>query len=85
MPQPHITFINGNRWQASDILTVAKTEEVKRTWKERLLTWPWRPLRKTKYVTTQVPSKQVIHTNGTYFAHSALIEEIRQLTLKETE
>jgi hypothetical protein len=78
-------FINGNRWQASNLMTVAKTEEVKRTWKERLFSWPWRPLRKTKYVTTHVPSEQVIFAHGTYFAHPELIEKIRLLTLKETE
>lgn len=85
MPQPHIQILNGNRFQASEILTEPKTEEVKRGWKERLFTWPWRPMNKTKYVTTQVPSRQVIFSNGTYFAHPAVIEEIRQLTLKETE
>lgn len=85
MPQPVFHFLNGNRFQASDILTEPKTEEVKRSMKERLFTWPWRPLKKTKYVTTQVPSRQVIFANGTYFAHSDVIEEIRQLTLKETE
>lgn len=85
MPAPHIQILNGNRFQACDILTEPKTEVVKRTWKERLLSWPWRPMRKTKFVTTQVPSQQVIFSNGTYFAHSAIIEQIRQLTLKETE
>lgn len=85
MPTPHIQILNGNRFQACDILTEPKTEVVQRTWKERLLSWPWLPMRKTKFVTTQVPSQQVIFSNGTYFAHSAIIEQIRQLTLKETE
>lgn len=29
--------------------------EVRRTWKERLLSWPWRPIQRTKTVISKVP------------------------------
>lgn len=34
--------------------------EVPRTWRERLFTRPWNPFRKTKWIGTRIPSKQVI-------------------------
>lgn len=79
------SIINGNRWVEAPLLTEPKLTEEPRSWKERLFTWPWRPMKKTKFTTIQVPSRQVMCLQGVYYAHPALIEEIRQLTLKETE
>lgn len=76
MATPIHTFIKGERFVANNLLTKSRTEEVQRTWKERLFSWPWRPLKTTKYVTTQVPSRDVLYSQGTYFAHPDLIAEI---------
>jgi len=82
--EPHI-FIKGERFIENPLMTEASTEEVPRTWSERLFSRPWRPMKKVKYVTTQVPSRQVIRVNGNYFAHPALIAEIVAATKLEEQ
>lgn len=77
-------LINGERFIADKYMTETKTEEVKRTWKERLFTLPWRPRKTHKFVSTVVPSRQLIWSNGSYFAHPALIQEIKAQAEKET-
>jgi hypothetical protein len=46
---------------------LTESKVVPRSWKERLFSWPWRPLVKTK--TIQVPDDKVylINTPGAYF------------------
>lgn len=83
MPEQHQIFLRGQRFIASPLMTEAKTEEVPRTWKERLFSWPWRPLKKVRYVTTQVPSRQIVRFEDTFFAHPALIKEIEAQIKKE--
>lgn len=85
MVQPVHTLIKGQRFIPNLILTEPKTEEVPRTWSERLFSTPWRPLKKVKYVTTQVASRQVICINGDYFAHPDLIAEIVAATKLEEQ
>jgi hypothetical protein len=51
-------------WETQIIVDESLTEAgepltVNRTWKERLFTLPWNPLRKTKTVIPQVPSTQI--------------------------
>ncbi|QBJ04482.1 hypothetical protein HOV23_gp091 [Pseudomonas phage Lana] len=69
-------LLNGVRIIATPSMTDSKTEEVPRSWKERLFSLPWQPLKKVRYVTTQVPSDQIIRFQDTFFAHPALIEKI---------
>lgn len=77
-------MIMGQRFIASPILTVAHTEskevEVPRSWSERLLSWPWRPLVATKtittYTTTYKASRDVVRLGDVYYAHPDLIAEI---------
>lgn len=84
---PHGTpglLIMGQRFIASPLLTVAHTEskqvEIKRSWSERLLSWPWRPLVTTKtittYTTTYKASRDVVRVGDNYYAHPDLIAEI---------
>lgn len=51
---------------------------VTRTWRERLLTWPWRPLQRTKVV--QVPSPKVFVANdfGGMICHPDTAAKLRQ-------
>ena len=51
--------------------------EVKRTWKERLLSTPWRPWVPTKMMPTQIPDPQVMIMGDSIFAHPSLITELR--------
>lgn len=84
MPAPEQIFLFGQRFVGSPLMTVPKTEEVQLTLKQRLFSWPWRPLRKIKYVTTQIPSREVMCLNGVYYAHPALIDEIKSQLDKES-
>lgn len=73
-------MFNGVEFRANRNLVDSKTEEVPRTWKEKLFSLPCRPWKKTKYVTTYVASRSVVFANGAYYAHPDLIDEmIKQL------
>ena len=50
-----IIWLPGPRLVESPALTVAVHERVPRPWRERLLTWPWRPWQATRPVTVTVP------------------------------
>lgn len=54
-------MINDYRLYESPTMTVAgKPYQVERNWRERLLSWPWRPLKATRTVVPQVPDPDVI-------------------------
>lgn len=38
--------------------------EVKRSWRERLLSWPWRPWRKTKFVRNALFADGSVYVSG---------------------
>jgi hypothetical protein len=52
--------MHGYRIIENPHLVVAQNTEVARSLKERLFSWPWRPLKKTKIVTVYVPSRDVV-------------------------
>ena len=61
-------------------LTVQET--VPRTWKERLFSWPWRPIRKTKVIS--VPDPTVYYFgNRKATAHPATIALIKCLPTRK--
>lgn len=52
-----------------------------RSWRERLFTRPWRPLKKTKTVIPMVPSKEVFcFPDGRTVMHPAMLEELKKAT-----
>jgi hypothetical protein len=60
-------------------MTVAgEPYEVVRTWKERLFTKPWRPLKKTRTVVPQVPSREVIRFQNKMVCHPEVAKELRR-------
>jgi hypothetical protein len=59
-------------------LTVPET--VKRTWKERLFTRPWRPFRKTKVI--QVPNPDLIKTSVGLIGHPDTVAKLRKMLEK---
>lgn len=85
MAQRLSSIINGERFYPCPTLTDTKTEAVDdwapRTWSERFFSLPWRPWVALKpivrYVTTEVPSRQVIRTGAGFYAHPDLIAEIK--------
>lgn len=56
------------------------TVDVRRTWRERLFSIPWRPLEATKPVQTFRPSREVIQVNGRLLMHPVtwkkMVEEL---------
>jgi hypothetical protein len=60
-------------------LVVRKTVEVKRSWKERLFSWPWRPWKKTKLVDEYHPDPNFyILGSFTFTCHPALYNQLRK-------
>ena len=53
----------------SDYVTIVTETEVVRTWRERLLTRPWQPLKKTKTVSQHIPSEDVYEVGGKLIMH----------------
>lgn len=41
---------------------MTESEQQRRTWLERIFSWPWRPWRRFKWV--QVPSRTIYYSNG---------------------
>lgn len=53
--------------------------EKRRTWKERLFTLPWDPLRKTKIIVPKVPMKSFYKTwDGAIIMHPEMAKELRR-------
>lgn len=53
---------------------------IRRTWKQRLFSWPWKPWCNIMTVTPYTPSKKVymLKSQGIAFAHPAVIDELRR-------
>lgn len=64
-------------------LTVNKVYEVPRTWKERLFTWPWRPLQTTRTEVRTEPSDQIVRMGDTIFCHPSIADKIRESLTSE--
>lgn len=52
-------------------------EQVRRTWRERWTTWPWRPWVATKTVVPQVPDDQVYQVRGAFVMHPAVYHQLK--------
>lgn len=48
-----------------------------RPWRERLFSWPWRPLQKKDVVVTYTPSPNVINYGSTIICHPATAKALR--------
>ena len=60
--------------------------EVRRTWKERLFSLPWRPLLARRTVVPKVPRRAIIQLpNGALVMHPVVAEELRALVKRETQ
>ncbi len=54
--------------------------KVRKSWKERLISWPWKPWVKTKWVTKQVPSDEIMHdrVNNVFYCHPVMKKQLEQ-------
>lgn len=53
--------------------------EVRRTWRERFLSRPWRPWKRTKAVIPQVPRRDALVMGGQILVHPAMLSELRRI------
>lgn len=71
-----------NRWKIiadPNLLEDGDPVLVKRTWPERLFSWPWNPFRGLKTVTPKVPSGQVYRLgDDILIMHPVTLEKIRE-------
>ena len=49
--------------------------EVNRTWRERILSFPWRPFKSTKTFTPKVPMRKAYMFDGNVVMHPAMVAE----------
>ncbi len=52
--------------------------EVERTWRERLFTRPWKPLKTVNIVIPKIPSTKVIQYDGAWIMHPAMITKLQE-------
>jgi len=70
---------------ASPALTITVEEHVPRPWRERLLTWPWRPWQTTRLVSRTVPDPHLYRFGSAcVLAHPATLARFRNVWYRET-
>lgn len=60
-------------------LTKTAVVEVRRTWRERLFSRPWRPWERTKFVTRQVPDDTVYFIRGRIVCHPIVRSQMERV------
>lgn len=69
----------GVRLIATPLLVDKETRIVQRSWRERLFSLPWQPLRPWKEVVTTVPAKKaLVMEDGTWYMHPTTLEQLRK-------
>lgn len=64
----------------SELMVEMVTREERRTWMERLLSWPWRPWRATKMVASWEPRRDVLcMTDGSLVMHPEVAHLFRHM------
>lgn len=73
-------MMNGVRIIESVYLTEpGEPYKVRRTWRERLFSLPWQPLKATRTITPQVPMRGGYQLgDGTIVMHPAMVAEFRE-------
>jgi len=73
------SMISGKIIYDDRLVEEGESYDVKRTWKERLFTLPWRPLKATKTITPMVPmTEALVMPDGTMVMHPKLAEIVNQ-------
>lgn len=79
-------YLNGLRIVENSNMTVlGKPYDVKRTWTERLFTWPWNPFKSSKTIVTHVPSNEVIQGDGVLIMHPEIAKVFKESMNNESE
>ena len=72
-----LNLFSGQRVVLTPMLTQIISTIVQRTWRERLLTRPWRPWKATKVVSRVEPSDTVLQVDGKLLMHPATFERLK--------
>lgn len=77
-----ISKIGGLTVIENPMLTVpGEPQEVRRTWRERLFTKPWRPRQATKTIVPQVPDQKIYYiSKDRAIMHPEVAKRVRDLT-----
>jgi len=59
--------------------------KVKRTWKERLLSWPWKPFKTHNITIPKIPSTEVIMFENSMIMHPEIAKKLKEALDKEKE
>ena len=72
------TSVDGVTILESVYLTEDETQVIKRAWRERLFSWPWRPFQSTRNVVVKVPlSGAVWLSEKTLVMHPETLRNLR--------
>jgi hypothetical protein len=72
---------NGLKIIESNLLTKTIQITIDKTWKERLLSWPWKPWIKTKIESKEVPDEEQIYhdkINNVIYCHPIIAQKIKE-------
>lgn len=74
-----ITALNGIRIVTdSNMVEPGAAVEIKRTWKERLFTRPWKPFKTVKTIIPLVPITKVFMHDDGWIMHPDILEELKK-------
>ena len=73
------TYFHGRRIVEDISMTVPGDPiKEKRTWKERLFTWPWKPFKAYNTTIPQVPSGEVIIVDDYFIMHPFIADAFKK-------
>lgn len=59
-------------------ITVSEDCIMRRSWRERLFSWPWKPWVAEKTIVMQVPDKHVYIAGNNVYCHPVIARQIRE-------
>lgn len=64
-----------------------ETQVIRRSWRERLFSWPWRPWQAEKAVMVYVPKEEVLidHQNQLLIMHPVVATKLRKQLMETTK
>ena len=74
-----MALINGMNFTTSNLLTIpGEPYQVKRSFKERFFSLPWRPFKSEKTVIPQIPDPKVLIMGDTVVMHPAIFDAFQK-------
>lgn len=70
-------LLSGVQIVESPYMMVSREKQVRRTWRERLFTVPWRPLRTHNTVMEHVPNPDLVKVGHIFYGHPETVRKLR--------